>query len=58
VKSFTARAAARPDASVVRQQGRAKESMMSTFENVAFGLMMGGWVLAHGLYVLQTLGLA
>ena len=31
---------------------------MSTFENVAFGLILGSWVVAHGLYVLQTLGLA
>ncbi len=30
---------------------------MSTFENVSFGLLVGGWVVAHGLYVLQTLGL-
>jgi hypothetical protein len=31
---------------------------MSTFENLTFGLMIGGWVLAHGLYVLQSIGLA
>jgi hypothetical protein len=31
---------------------------MSTFENWTYGLMMGSWVLAHGLYVLQSIGLA
>ena len=31
---------------------------MSTFENVAFGTMMGGWMLMHGLLVLQVLGLS
>ena len=28
---------------------------MSTFENLAFGLMLGGWMLTHGMYVLQVL---
>jgi hypothetical protein len=28
---------------------------MSTFENVAFGLMLGGWMTMHGMYVLQVL---
>jgi hypothetical protein len=31
---------------------------MSTFENVAFGTMMGVWMVMHGLYVLQVLGLS
>lgn len=31
---------------------------MSTFENVGFGLMIGSWIVAHGLYVLQTIGMA
>ena len=31
---------------------------MSTFENVAFGTMMGCWMVMHGLYVLQVLGLS
>jgi hypothetical protein len=31
---------------------------MSTFENVAFGTMMGSWMVMHGLYVLQVLGLS
>ncbi len=31
---------------------------MSTFENVAFGLMIGSWLMAHGLYVLRSIGLA
>ena len=31
---------------------------MSTFENVAFGLMLGGWMLTHGLFVRQVIGLA
>jgi len=31
---------------------------MSTFENVAFGLMMGTWMLMHGLYVLTVIGLS
>jgi hypothetical protein len=31
---------------------------MSTFENVAFGLMMGGWLVMHGLYVLRVIGLS
>lgn len=30
---------------------------MSTFENVAFGLMMGGWLISHGLYALQVISL-
>jgi hypothetical protein len=28
---------------------------MSTFENVAFALLLGGWMVMHGLYVLQVL---
>ena len=28
---------------------------MSTFENVAFGLMLGSWMVMHGMYVLQVL---
>ena len=28
---------------------------MSTFENVAFGLMLGSWMVLHGMYVLQVL---
>jgi hypothetical protein len=31
---------------------------MSTFENAAFGLMIGGWLVLHGLYVLQVIGLS
>jgi len=30
---------------------------MSTFENVAFGLMMGSWLVLHGLYALQVISL-
>jgi hypothetical protein len=31
---------------------------MSTFENVAFGLMIGVWMVTHGLYVLSVIGLS
>lgn len=31
---------------------------MSTFENVAFGLMMGGWMILQGIYVLSVFGLS
>jgi len=31
------------------------ETTISSFEDVAFGLMLGGWMLTHGLYVLQVL---
>jgi hypothetical protein len=31
---------------------------MSTFENVTFGLMMGSWMIFHGLYVMGMFGLA
>lgn len=30
---------------------------MSTFENLAFALMMGGWLISHGLYALQVISL-
>lgn len=31
---------------------------MSTFENVTFSLMLGGWLVLAGLYVLQVIGLS
>lgn len=58
MKCFTARPLGRGDVVVALEEPTPLETTMSSFENVAFGTMMGGWMVMHGLYVLQVLGLS
>ncbi|MGH9884529.1 MAG: hypothetical protein ACREBE_03315 [bacterium] len=57
MKRFTSLPAETADTPIVFDTPRTKETAMSTFENVAFGLMMGSWLVLHGLYALQVISL-
>jgi hypothetical protein len=57
VKRFTARPAVRGEIGVVLQTHDSEETIMSRFENIAFVLLMAGWMILDGLYVLSTIAL-
>ena len=57
MKRFTARPAARGEIGVVLQTHDSEETIMSRFENIAFVLLMAGWMILDGLYVLSTIAL-